>query len=223
MPRRLAVGPMVVSTTRRASTTSTTRRSVTAIRCRPTSGTSHLTPVTVRMRCRAVTRRTVTTRRARSRTRRGRWSRSSSSSCRRRSGHVQPEHRWTTFDNDGAGFGDNQDTGFHAVAPGSTAVGETDHGRTKMSSDVNDPRATRRRAPKKSNAARILHTRLRMAIVATCMFTNQCKPSSIDVTKTPIRARSTSRVGRSKYTVYGREHPAGRQGHADGVELRGLR
>ena len=105
----------------------------------------------------------------------------------------------TTYDNNGAGYSDNQDTGFHQADAGSITVGEADHGTTKTSSYVNNVACDSEKGSKTNAVAYTFD--VAYGEVVTCTFTNERKPSSIDVTKTPDPTSINEPGGKVKYTV----------------------
>ena len=124
-----------------------------------------------------------------------------------------------TYDNNGAGFGDNEDTGFQSIDAGSITVGEADHGTTRTSSYFNNVACDSEKGSK-SNAVAYTFD-VAYGEVVTRTFTNERKPSSIDVTKASDPSSINEPGGKVKYTVTVAEHVRGRRGHAHGVELRG--
>ena len=109
----------------------------------------------------------------------------------------------TSYDNGGAGFGDGQGTAFVPVAKGDVTVSEGDHGSTLVSSYFNDVSCD----SGKGGASGAPHSNRTYTFAAdygdvvTCTFTNERKPSSIDVTKTPAPSSVDEPGGSVTYTV----------------------
>ena len=109
----------------------------------------------------------------------------------------------TTYDNGGPGFGDDQGTGLVDVDPGSITVAETGNGTTKASSYFNDVSCNSGKggATGGDRSNRTYAFDVAYGDVVTCTFTNERKPSSIDVTKTPLPTSVNEPGGSVKYTV----------------------
>ena len=109
----------------------------------------------------------------------------------------------TSYDNGGAGFGDGEGTAFVPVGKGNVTVSEGDHGSTLVSSYFNDVSCD----SQKGGASGAPHSNRSYTFAAgygdvvTCTFTNERKPSSIDVTKTPTPSSVDEPGGSVTYTV----------------------
>ena len=104
----------------------------------------------------------------------------------------------TTYDNNGGGFGDNQDTGFQSIDAGSITVGEADHGTTRTSSYFNNVACDSEKGSK-SNAVAYTFD-VAYGDVVTCT-----SPTSASRRRSTSREDDPSSInepgGKVKYTV----------------------
>ena len=102
------------------------------------------------------------------------------------------------FTNGGAGFGDGGTTDFQDVDPGQVVVGEAGHGATKLSSYFLSVDC----GPKGgSETDSEYEFEVAYGDEVTCVITNERRPSSIDVTKTPSPSSKPEPGGTFTYTV----------------------
>ena len=102
------------------------------------------------------------------------------------------------FTNGGAGFGDGGTTDFQDVDPGQVVVGEAGHGATKLSSYFLSVDC----GPKGGSETDSEYAfEVAYGDEVTCVITNERRPSSIYVTKTPSPSSKPEPGGTFTYTV----------------------